>query len=566
MSALPITIQAKVAPEAISKASRFYNASIYDILLELFQNSRRANASQILVQIYDDKLIIEDNGDGIANPQTLLSFGESNWEGDKAEREDAAGMGFYALSNYTAKISSIAKGQSSGWSATLTPEAFQGKTPVAISTSSITEGTRIIIEMTSSYSLDSDIERLARYLPIPVGIVNFSELGFSSRAIQPSDFLEDAVLISKTPFGRIGIVPNRHYNYKSPTVNFHGCTIAPSTPKRGKYVVYYDIETTNGIELVLPARKEIISNSQWADAKTLGLKLLYEQISYDDTHMLSFKEYTEAREMGVDMPPARTFLAKWKPLVADWNNNYGGAMTDITKCPMPIVFQTEPEANIQQLIDMALENSEDWKPSLFDADTSMIGYDWYDSLEKVTSVSFEITEGSTTAQMIDFEYGTVRLSDTLDIKPCHEIFNTPDKIDVILTFASGKEQRLELEMISMGEGYDVSNIQVYMTEVGKRMHNPDTIAEHFLQAYFNPSDDSGSDSYQTQQENFEGNALNAARRLFHSSIDARKLAIHDLVSEDILWRCPEGYEVSITIKNREIDVTLIKSDNPDAED
>lgn len=50
---VPFTFHASVADDAISKVSRLFNAKLDDILAELFQNFRRAGASNITVDQFE---------------------------------------------------------------------------------------------------------------------------------------------------------------------------------------------------------------------------------------------------------------------------------------------------------------------------------------------------------------------------------------------------------------------------------------------------------------------------------------------------------------------------------
>lgn len=74
------TFRAHVAPEAIDKVGRLFNASLNDILNELFQNARRAGATRIAVDQTDDPQLglairVADDGPGLDDPQSLFSLG-----------------------------------------------------------------------------------------------------------------------------------------------------------------------------------------------------------------------------------------------------------------------------------------------------------------------------------------------------------------------------------------------------------------------------------------------------------------------------------------------------------
>ena len=133
-------IRAVIAPEAIGKVTRFFDASTRQILRELLQNARRAGAT--LVEIEDDQrtMTITDNGTGIADPQTLLSFGASSWSEKTKASEDPAGMGFFSLAKRNASIESRPKNGappdgrriSRSWRVDLTTDNFIGTQPAVV--------------------------------------------------------------------------------------------------------------------------------------------------------------------------------------------------------------------------------------------------------------------------------------------------------------------------------------------------------------------------------------------------------------------------------------------------
>ena len=101
-SATPARVRARVHDGAIARVTRFFNATLADIFTELLQNARRAGARRLdvtterIAKHGGADIRVADDGDGIADPAVLLSFGETGWAG-AARREDPAGMGVYAL-------------------------------------------------------------------------------------------------------------------------------------------------------------------------------------------------------------------------------------------------------------------------------------------------------------------------------------------------------------------------------------------------------------------------------------------------------------------------------------
>ena len=99
-------IRARVSEDTLNKVSRFFNATLSDILYELLQNARRAKATEIRIDTDFSgtdwrypTISITDNGRGIKDPQVLLSLGESDWSSHLEQSEDPAGMGIFSLSN-----------------------------------------------------------------------------------------------------------------------------------------------------------------------------------------------------------------------------------------------------------------------------------------------------------------------------------------------------------------------------------------------------------------------------------------------------------------------------------
>ena len=75
---IPAMIATAVAPETITKVTRLFNNTAYDVICELFQNARRAGASEIAVTIVDggdaSYLQVVDDGHGIADPASVATL------------------------------------------------------------------------------------------------------------------------------------------------------------------------------------------------------------------------------------------------------------------------------------------------------------------------------------------------------------------------------------------------------------------------------------------------------------------------------------------------------------
>ena len=91
----PTAIRARIHESAVKRVTRAYASTLPEILVEGFQNSRRAGATRVRMTIEPSPgsgdtqftVTIADNGDGIADPAVLLSFGENGWDKKLVPRE-----------------------------------------------------------------------------------------------------------------------------------------------------------------------------------------------------------------------------------------------------------------------------------------------------------------------------------------------------------------------------------------------------------------------------------------------------------------------------------------------
>lgn len=94
---LPATIQANIHHDAINRVSRFFSAGNFDRINEPIQNARRSGASQVHLSTHDDSISVYDDGHGIADSNSIFSFGLSNWSHHQPQQEYPAGMGISSL-------------------------------------------------------------------------------------------------------------------------------------------------------------------------------------------------------------------------------------------------------------------------------------------------------------------------------------------------------------------------------------------------------------------------------------------------------------------------------------
>ena len=174
------TIHARVGDSAIDKVTRLFSAGLADIFTETLQNSRRGGANRVAATIEQDgdttRVILADDGAGIADPAVLLTFGESDWKAGIAEAEDPAGFGLLALSRRGCTLRWRLSGgdPSPGCRLVLEPAHFLGRDAAHVvldDSAPWPHGTAVTFEASEApHAVRAFLETAARHYPLPVTI------------------------------------------------------------------------------------------------------------------------------------------------------------------------------------------------------------------------------------------------------------------------------------------------------------------------------------------------------------------------------------------------------------
>ena len=330
-SHLPATIRARVHDGAIDRVTRFFDAGLAQAFTELIQNSRRSGATRVAVttEVIEQnqasaaiRITVSDDGDGIADLAVLLSFGESGWDQDTAQREDPAGMGVYALSKRGCTVSSRARGPlldlAPGWRVALTPDCFLGKEDAAVVEGDAPwpHGTAIsFIAHESLATIESALAGAALHCPLPVT--------FNGEACKRKAFLDGAVHVERWRGLVFGVFRNRLTGFNDPDLNFHGLTLSVRLPsvdpvEGGTWSVRADVEACPELELVLPARREAVETEFLREMREAARLAIYRAMAAADSEpRIAFKDHKRAAEAGIALPVPPAELRPWRPGIAD---------------------------------------------------------------------------------------------------------------------------------------------------------------------------------------------------------------------------------------------------------
>lgn len=163
MNAIVKSATLAVDPSRTLQAMRHSFTNKRKAFSELLQNAARSGATAVHVTWDRDAktLVVEDNGSGIADFDTLLSFGSSGWSEEVMERDSPFGIGFLA-GVFAAEEIEV---ESNGLRLTAKSAQILSMQPVLLQSSSRTVGTRVVLY---GYNVDLQIGRILDGYPIPV--------------------------------------------------------------------------------------------------------------------------------------------------------------------------------------------------------------------------------------------------------------------------------------------------------------------------------------------------------------------------------------------------------------
>ena len=575
------TIRARIHESAVKRVTRIYAATLSEILLEALQNSRRAGATRVRISVAAPArqprepspgtgeapltVIISDDGAGIADPALLLSFGENGWDDALVRREDAAGFGFASLARRNCAVSSRPRSSngemSPGWRVDLAPEHFLGETDAEVHADEVApfpHGTAISFQATeSSVPIRGAAETAARHYPLPVMFEDRTEDETAGPEELPRRaFLDGAVHAEPWRGLTFGVFRSRHSGYRNPDLNFFGLTLPVGLPTvetvhGATWTVLADVADCPDLELVLPARKEAVENAFLKEMREAARLAVYRAMAADPDPRPAFEDWTRAREAGIDIVPPPARLRPWRPCAADCNHwHEAPKLTEAGHDAL--VMDCDPEPPEAQALWRAAER-EGFAPRLFEADRRLEGYGWYDGLGRTTAISVLAAAGVEWMDIDDWPRpervrpgeaplpsrpAAIRIE--LTLHPAAELFVTLD-IPADVAFAgeawSGLEDALPL-----------------VTEDSPLQ--PHELAALLRAGFFSPSDDVEADSWETQRDRFDEDALHLATRLLLSDDEACRQSIAEAVRRELMWFVPGDRAVDIRIRRPDVTVTF----------
>ena len=548
-TATPQTIRARIDPAAIGRVNAFFDATPGQTLAELYQNARRAGARRIEVTT-DDRtgtLTVSDDGAGIADPASVLAFGQSEWSGRAAD-EQPAGMGLYALARYGGTIASSTGEQA--WQAALAPRHFTGEAEAAVSRLDPQEtgrGTAIRIEMggTHAHALYTAAVSEAAYLPVPVRV--------NGQEARRWDFLTHAMAVVEHDDVRIGVIGQHAYQRTTPTINFHGLQVRAAMPHvgtcRGALTALIDVKHCPELELVLPARERAVETPFLEGLRERVKHAIYATIAQMQIAVPhQVQEAADAAGVKIADPPARLEPA-W-PTTPQTRMARDGRTEPVDAKSALIVPDDWPPSHVNAITRAARRRDE--RLQLWHENQMLEGYRWYDELPRATALRTRYrTNGRQHVA-----------SRQRPIEPPGLIANEIT-LEIQVETKGQATRRIEMPTdVALGR---TTYEQAYGELVGlvltrKKGLDADTVAEYATQALLTVSDAHDAPSPEDQTEAFYNGVLKNATRLLESDEEALRVTIARAVERHVAGHCPAKGRVRIRVRHQKAEILGLHND------
>ena len=563
-------IRARVDEKAIEKVTRFYAGTIDEMLNETFQNARRARATHIDVTLCEDTELgttidIHDDGEGIEDPQTLLSFGASAWNADEVGNEDPAGMGFYALARTRCCVTSRATGtvKNSGhakpvqaWSVWLGPEHFTGTeaaTPQSDTTNWEGSGTTVHMRWRATRETVAEaIRQCGRYQNIRIRI--------DGKTIPQEGFLKDSLYTETWNETSIGVIRTgaKQLDRKAQAICVYGVAVRTKTARvkevgrRRQWYARVLVNRSNGLELMLPGRKDLVEN-EWATAMRIRTKeAIYRAIERCGERVtLGRKDRDAAQAAGIALAEPARKLRPWRPETPAEQTTDALWQTRDREIEIgtEALVMTDPmitmHDHVAQVLRRALEAAGD-QGEVFTAEPELSGVQWYDRLRKITAVVIEAHDAGrwlpierwdsdqcaqdATCRRVQGLRARCTLNDGTQIS-----FAT----DIGFARPSGQWNALRGTLIA-------AQTPLKAAEIEQRM----------VDTLFIPDEGWDSGSWEMHQRQFETEAAYEARCLLEGKAAAATIALENATDEHLVHFAPKDARTVIIIENGRVEVEI----------
>lgn len=519
------TIRGGVDVALLDKADRLFRNDDEGIWIEVLQNARRAGATVIAISIEESTpqadfctVTVEDNGSGITDFQTLVTLGHSEWAEETQAIEDPAGMGFFSLCHSDVEVHS---GQEC---VRISRAVFLGKAEARIEKrDELVHGTRLRFQRPSTRrALVGALERVTEFLPV--------EVRLEGNALPRHDFLAGALhreVIDGIEVGfavQFAFHPSCDLNW-----NFYGARLRHAPMRVDGLLTENDrvlalsarfqVLETAAVKLQLPDRKGILEDAAFRQFQKKAAAAAYHFFQTQPRHVLSYRNWREARELGVELAEAVPLLEPWSARPHDdgiepvFEQTETRVLRSVENAVL--VSQDLPDAHT---LDAALHCGASVNGTLYCEKLSFKGYSWYDRLPTIVD----------TAVLVDnIPYEDWR-------KNKHP---RPERIDLEIAFeqaGTSRDVRLPALIHVDSESYnDLQFVAIrHSPWDNDELHGPFCVEDFLLAASFSASDDWDADSWDTQEDHYRNEVVQTINEYFRGP----RASLRGILRGAITWQ------------------------------
>lgn len=459
-------------------------------------------------------------------------------------------MGVFSLAGHHVVVRSHSS-KIGGWQVEISADAWQGGVPLPVEPAMIENGTEISLALPESWAthLEDAVKRAALYFPLPVY--------FGDSLLPRQDFLADAHRIEHWHGCRIGVFRHKDQGgAETPRINFHGVGIACRLPMIsevgtfGKWTARVDIVDAPALQLVLPARKEMVENAALADLRKAVARSIYRTIAFEPSHRLSFKDWQQATELGVQLAEAEASLDAWIALTADSHGREVGER--VSTGPMLIMPSQEPD--IEQGLAQIVGDGNSIGARLVGAESAFEGYGWYDRLPRITWLQILVEQNGAVLrygedQLLPDDHGSGRVSSL--------------EVELTIAASGGEQAKTQLQrfpipmLVCCNDGYGLDDAIILVAD-GADV-SPAALAWLIETSIFCADDDHDCDSWETQHRNFEEAARDLATSLLLGEEEALLERIRVAIGDNVLWLIPAGRTLTLTATAQTLSIALAEA-------
>jgi hypothetical protein len=300
-----------------------------------------------------------------------------------------------------------------------------------------------------------------------------------------------------------------------PVINFHGLTVkgevASVREVRGRsFTAIVDMGPSNDIQLVLPARKEVVQNDAWTALREAAERVIYEAVARLPFHRLGFEQWCRAAALGVALPEAKPELERWRPRRADgasdqfWERKPLEALAAVL---MPDLEPLTAAPFARALRGHTLVERLAGREKLY------AGYSWYDALPVIEDVTFFVTSAGGAFSIVDGQADpeqqehVLAESITLAFMLRYDDCRIPYQVSADVVLIGDQDNWSWLD--------DVTIVWRDCKEL-----SPGDVADMLEKAFFSVGEDPDDDSFETQQDRFEEDAIDLALEVMRGAEEA----------------------------------------------